>query len=257
MTTKIGKEAMEHETEKHHEGSTHHTKKSLLQNRKLIVGVSAILILTVVTIPSYYFYSKYQHTRHLLENPTAITAEETQQILGRVGKLIRLPQGETPTIATVSDKEKLKDQPFFANAKNGDKVLIFTNARKAILYDPVANVIVDTAPINVGSPSASTPQPTSAEIRVTLLNGTNITGLTLKTEKPLKDKFPTITVSGRDNAKRKDYKENLVIDLTGSRAQEALSIASFVKGKISSLPAGEATPPDTDILIILGEEKTE
>ena len=70
--------------------------------------------------------------------------------MNRVGKLIVLPEGEQPTVATVSDAESLREQPFFAQAKNGYKVLIYTNARKAILYDPLSNKIVDVAPLNIG-----------------------------------------------------------------------------------------------------------
>lgn len=87
------------------------------------------------------------------------TQDEIKKLVAEVGKLIELPQGETPTIATVTDISKLKDQPFFAKAKNGDKVLIYANARKAILYDPQAKKIVDIAPINIGSQSAQTTSP--------------------------------------------------------------------------------------------------
>lgn len=72
------------------------------------------------------------------------------QVLEQVAGLMVLPQGETPTIATVTDLEKLRDQPFFVNAKEGYKVLIYTNARKAILYDPEHHKIVEVAPLNVG-----------------------------------------------------------------------------------------------------------
>ena len=88
-----------------------------------------------------------------------ISAEQTAAIIAKVGKLIVLPEGETPTIATVSDPEKLKDQPFFANAKAGDKVLVYTNAKEAFLYDPVDNKLLNVAPLNISSdipPSAST-----------------------------------------------------------------------------------------------------
>lgn len=84
------------------------------------------------------------------ENPNPITKSESEILIERVGKLVFLPTGETPTIATVSDLEMLKDQPFFAEAKKGDKVLIYTNAKKAILYDPVANKIVNMATLNIG-----------------------------------------------------------------------------------------------------------
>ena len=42
---------------------------------------------------------------------------------------------------------------FFSKAKVGDKVIIYTNARKAILYDPVAGKIVEVAPVNIGTPT--------------------------------------------------------------------------------------------------------
>lgn len=79
-----------------------------------------------------------------------------------VGKLIDLPTGEEPTLATVTGIEKLRSQPFFQRAKNGDKVLIYAQARKAYLYDPVAKKILDVAPINPGTPSASPASPSAS-----------------------------------------------------------------------------------------------
>ena len=64
------------------------------------------------------------------------------------GKLIDLPN-ETPTVATVTDSKKLKDQPFFSKVENGDKVLIFTKAKKAILFRPSTNKILDVAPLTI------------------------------------------------------------------------------------------------------------
>lgn len=82
--------------------------------------------------------------------------EETKKLLDRVAELIVLPADEEPTIATVADPEKLKDQAFFSKAKKGDKVLIYTNAKKAILYDPVNHKIVEVAPLNLGETAGTT-----------------------------------------------------------------------------------------------------
>ncbi len=57
----------------------------------------------------------------------------------------------TPTVATVSDPAKLQGQTFFANAKVGDKVLIYTNAKMAYLYDPISNKLINVAPLNIGT----------------------------------------------------------------------------------------------------------
>jgi hypothetical protein len=76
---------------------------------------------------------------------------EAQTLISQIGKLTDLPQGETPTVATVTDITKLKDQPFFTNAKNGDKVLIYTTAKKAYLYRPSTNKLINIAPVNLGS----------------------------------------------------------------------------------------------------------
>ncbi len=90
------------------------------------------------------------------EDPIEITAKEVKDIANKVSKLMILPQNETPTLATVSDPEKLKNQPFFANAKTGFKVLVYAQAQKAILYDPYENKIVEVAPINTNQGTTST-----------------------------------------------------------------------------------------------------
>src|SRR3989338_957014 len=73
--------------------------------------------------------------------------KEVNKLLERVSEHIVLPSDERPNIATVNNPESLKNQPFFANAKNGDVVLLYPNSRKAILYDPVLNKILEVAPL--------------------------------------------------------------------------------------------------------------
>jgi len=123
----------------------------------LLIG--AVLAL----IPSYYFYTKYQQAQKLLKNPQQVSLEQTKSVVNMVGKLIALPTDETPSLATVQDKTKLKDQPFFKNAVNGDKLLIFVKAKKAILYRESNNKIIEVAPINIQKPAAgAATEPTKA-----------------------------------------------------------------------------------------------
>ena len=124
-----------------------------------VLGILVILLLVAIGAGSYF----YLQFAELSKNPQKTAQQEVQELVSKVSKLIVLPEGETPTIATVSDPEKLKEQPFFANAKNGDKVLIYTNAKKAILYDPVNNKIVEVAPVNIGETAAPSPETAAPE----------------------------------------------------------------------------------------------
>jgi len=85
---------------------------------------------------------------------------ENEKLLKAVGKLIELPQDEQPTIATVTDVERVKDQLFFTQAQNGDRVIIYTEANKAILYRPSENKIIEVGAVNVAQPTTTaTPIP--------------------------------------------------------------------------------------------------
>lgn len=101
-----------------------------------------------------YFYNQ---VRLLKQNPQVVAQREVADVLAKVSKLLVLPSGETPTVATVSDPAALKDQPFFASAQKGDKVLIYTTAKKVILYSVSMNKIIEVAPLNIGTQKAVTP----------------------------------------------------------------------------------------------------
>lgn len=110
----------------------------------------------VFAATTYYFYTQtVRLTAQLTEvrqSPGKFARAETEELVLRVGSLIELPAGEIPTVATVADPEKLRPQAFFAQAKVGDRVLIYTNARRAILYDPVSHKILEVAPVSFEPP---------------------------------------------------------------------------------------------------------
>lgn len=209
----------------------------------VLVGALVLLVLG----GGGYFY--YQTQKNQAANPQASAQEEVKKVVLEVGKLIDLPAGEDPTIATVTDITKLKDQPFFQKAKNGDKVLIYTNARKAILYDPVAKKVLDVAPINIGTGSAQTVQP-----KVVLRNGTTTAGLTTKVETELKNKVADLNVVTKENAAN-DYDKTIVVALNDAGQDLAANLAKLLNASTSALPAGESKPKSGDILILLGKDR--
>ncbi|MDO8626396.1 MAG: hypothetical protein Q7K39_02985 [Candidatus Magasanikbacteria bacterium] len=113
-------------------------------------GLVFVLVLLVIVFGggAVYFYRQYTAIK---ANPQKVVQDTVNDLVAQVGKLIALPEGETPTVATVIEPEKLKEQPFFAKAKAGDKVLIYTNARKAILYSVLENRILEVAPLTIGN----------------------------------------------------------------------------------------------------------
>jgi hypothetical protein len=129
-------------------------------------GIAAIAFLILFGI-GYYIYANIW-TKSPFGPTPGVAAESTQaesevsqaaasaastsaltvgDIVARVGKIMLLPENETPTLAGVSDPSVLGDQAFFKNAKTGDVVLMYATSRRAILYDPVANKIIEVAPI--------------------------------------------------------------------------------------------------------------
>ena len=114
----------------------------------LIAGILGVLVLGAAT---YLFIIG----RRPVDSQQA-ARDEVTQLVAAVGKLYALPTGETPVVATVADPAKLASQPFFKNAKKGDKVLIYNVAQKAILYDPIANILVEVAPLSLNPTPAVT-----------------------------------------------------------------------------------------------------
>jgi len=117
-----------------------------MEKKKLLLPVLVGVLIILLAAAAYF----YMQVTKLKEDPEAVAREEAEQLVAVVGKIIILPADELPTVATVSDPTKLADQAFFAKAKVGDKVLLYANARKAYLYDPKANKILEVAPINLG-----------------------------------------------------------------------------------------------------------
>ncbi len=123
-------------------------------------GANKILATLVVVMAAVTVYLYIQYS-NLKADPAKEAQAEAAELAAQVGKLIVLPD-EQPTVATVTDVEKLKDQPFFAKAQNGNKVLIYTQAKKAILFDPIANKIIEVAPINIGDSTKAQAKPAPA-----------------------------------------------------------------------------------------------
>ena len=206
----------------------------------------AIVVAAIGT--GWYFYNH----KHVLTDI---------DVVDKAGKLMILP-GETATIATVTDVTKLNGQVFFKNAKNGDKVLIFTAAGKAILYRPGINKIIEVTAVlpaeNTVPTSANnqltniSAQKVDSQISLILDNGTKTAGLTNNFEKKITGKFPNVVIKSKETAARQDYQQTIVVDISNRSGQLLNDLATFLEAKIVTLPEGEVKP-EADILVIFGK----
>lgn len=247
-------------------------KKSIfeiLKNKIFLRSVLVVVFLGLLGVSGYFYYQYRKVTA------IDIGKNEVAVYVSKINKLILLPEGEEPAMATVRDKDKLSNQLFFTNAQNDDKVLIYTKAQKAILYRPAINKIIEVVFLTSSNQIAetSTQQETGQvsqmqqevsenqqdtkredvvvkDVRVAIYNGANIKGLA----KDIADKISGISgieVSNKSNA-LKNYKSNIVIDFSQNNGEITQKIIETIGGESGELPAGE-TEPDADILIIAGQ----
>jgi hypothetical protein len=232
----------------------------LLKNKKLYL---VALVVLIALLPSLYFYNQYKKTQKILDTLPK-SADETIQLLDKVGKLIKLPKDEDPLIATVSDKEKLKNQAFFQIAENGDKVLIYSKAKKAILYRPSSNMVVDVVPVNIkdntatSSPAIVSTSPTAQptlenKIKLAIYNGTKIKGLATTKGSLISESLNNFEVISESNS-TKDYTENLIVNLKKVNNTFIQQLNKLIPAKITTLPAGEIVPSNADLLLIIGKQ---
>jgi hypothetical protein len=134
-----------------------------VKSKKTSLILNIVLVLILVGAGSWFFLKyrkersdlgkKYADAASQLEaykkDPNAAAQAEVTKTVDEVGKLYALPKDEQPSVATVKDKEKLKDQPFFDKAENGDVTLIYSTAKVAILYRPSTKQIINVSSVTI------------------------------------------------------------------------------------------------------------
>ena len=136
---------------------------------------TGVIIIALIVIPmALGLLAREQQARNIGGTDGDVLAEQrTVDVMEKLGEIMELPN-ENPQLVTVSDVTQLRDQKFFANAQNGDVVVIFSQAQKAVLYRPTTNKIIEiavyTPPTGVPE-SESEAQPTPVQSLQDLIGG--------------------------------------------------------------------------------------
>lgn len=227
----------------------------LQQFRKAAPWFASVVVIIAVTAFGTVQYRKAvkleNQVNQLKASPQKTSQDEIKDIINKVGQLIVLPENEQPTLATVTDPELLKSQPFFANARTDDKVLIYNGAKKAILYRPSENRIIEVAPINLGasgSQSATASEAPVQAVSIAVLNGSGTTGLAKKAAEKLKAAGFTVSRTGDASASTQT-----TIQYKTGKDQEANSINSALGGQAT---LQQSNTIKEDIQVTLGKTFT-
>jgi hypothetical protein len=194
------------------------------QTHRLLAVACVVLLVAVVIGTTVWHRNRHQ--------------DSIASLVRQVSRVTVLPADETPVVSTVIDKQAVT-QAFLANSQNGDKVLLYYHAKKAIVYRPSSHQVISIGPIAQGV----------ARVFVRAA-GASTTALQ-HTQTAIGDDTADFTVLSRD-ASAKTYPTTEVVDLTGVRPDVAAKLADLLHAKVVSLPAGESRP-DGDMLVIVGQ----
>jgi hypothetical protein len=230
-----------------------------------------LILILILGASNIYLLQKARH-----ESPQPQTDREAREILEKISDYMVLPN-ESPAIATVADESKLQGS-FYARAQKGDKVIVFRQAQKAILYRPSDNKVIDFTSVHLTSmgldPSSSTAtqqqeqvagaetsgptvQPTSAQpLTIDIYHSPSQESFLQVVEKELSEKISFDYVI--DERKMTDEKLNeiIIVDLSKTHPEAAGHIARVLGGRVADLPPS-SIQSDSDILIVIDNKQTD
>lgn len=121
-----------------------------MKNKNLL----SLLIIIIIAVLSIAIFKKFNPTVKTGEGQ--LTEKQIKTLVIKVSKLINVPE-ETPVIATIIKADQLiAEQKFYAGSKDGDYLMVFSKAQKAIIYRESEDKLINVGPIIVDQQATST-----------------------------------------------------------------------------------------------------
>jgi len=241
----------------------------------ILVGVGLIASFGFLVYRHYTLQKEFTGTgSDTTQASLGIDTDEAKRVIDKVRALVVVPADEEPTVARIADISRLSGQQFFTQAKNGDHVLVFQNAKRAILFRESENRVVEFTTVTfAGTPTpepevagAEAPQPSatpsvnpivtsvSARYTVFLLNGLGDQGNLMGFRQRLEQVAPDLRVVGEAQAKR-TYKTSVIVDIAKDKEADAADYGGRLNVGLSTYPEGEDIY-SADFLIVVGLDRT-
>jgi hypothetical protein len=117
-----------------------HKKSGFSKKQKTILVMLGIIILILAGL-----YYRFNHSKASVEKRAQA---ETVRLVKEVRKIMILPETDVPAVFDVQDPTLLaSQQAFFVGAEKGDKLLVYPQIGKAIIYSPKRQKIVNVGPV--------------------------------------------------------------------------------------------------------------
>ncbi len=135
------------------------TKRSVTVSMRALAFAAVGCLLVLFTAAVFISRSNSNEMPQTL-GATDATRSESEKYYEAVSKFVELPLNELPTVANVSDAEKVKkDNAVLADVRDGDKMLFFAKSRKVVVYRPSSNKVV--AVVTLTPQQNTSPPPTT------------------------------------------------------------------------------------------------
>lgn len=207
------------------------------------VFVALALVATAI-FGMMYWQDVYTFARYHNEGE-----REVQRIILKIEGKVNLPNG-APGLATVSDSSKINRGGVLAEAKNGDKILLYYAAGKAILYRPSVEKVIAIGPIVLDASAGQV-----KDTKVLVRNGSGDKKKLDSALNLLKERYSEADIAKPEEASRSDFPKTIVIDLTEKEEKTEFvgAMIELLGAQRGILPQGESKP-NADVLVIIGKD---
>lgn len=132
-------------------------KLTISFNKKKIAILAVVL---VVALGGWLAFREYKQTKDVANNPELAKQEEIKKTIKDVSSHVQFDGVENAVVSTVNDKEldNLKKQDFFKDVQPGDKILVYADSKRVILFRPSLNKIINMTQLSVTTGTDATKQ---------------------------------------------------------------------------------------------------
>ena len=126
------------------------------KSRNVVLGLGAAIAVLVLLV-GFLGWKYHDLSKSSLSKQQVADQKTSDRVVNEVKKIYMLPTDEAPTVARIQDTDKLENQQFFKDAKNGDYVLVFQKNKLALVYRESSHKLVTVGPVNIQDNNSTTP----------------------------------------------------------------------------------------------------